>query len=47
MEPKETINTVSALETAYPDLVAQIRNSAAEGERNRIKSIMDSAPKGF
>ena len=29
MEPKETINTVSALETAYPDLVAQIRNSAA------------------
>lgn len=47
MEPKETITTVSALETAYPDLVAQIRNSAAEGERNRIKSIMDSAPKGF
>lgn len=47
MEPKETINTVSALETAYPDLVAQIRNGAAEGERNRIKSIMDSAPKGF
>ena len=47
MEPKETINTVSALETAYPDLVAQIRNSAAEGERSRIKSIMDSAPKGF
>lgn len=47
MEPKNTITTVSDLEATYPDLVSQIRNSAAENERNRIKSIMDSAPRGF
>lgn len=47
MEPKNVITTVAALEAAYPELVAQIRNSAVEGERNRIKDIMDSAPKGF
>lgn len=47
MEPKDTIKTVSDLEAAYPDLVSQIRNSATENERSRIKAIMDSAPKGF
>lgn len=47
MEPKNTITTVSDLEATYPDLVSQIRNTAAENERNRIKSIMDSAPRGF
>lgn len=47
MEQKNTITTVSDLEAAYPDLVSQIRNSATESERSRIKSIMDSAPKGY
>ena len=47
MEPKNTITTVSDLEATYPDLVNQIRTSAAENERTRIKSIMDNAPAGY
>lgn len=41
------ITTVEALKAAYPDLVASIRNEAAEGERNRIKAIKDMALEGF
>ncbi len=41
------ITTVEALKAAYPDLVASIRNEAAEGERSRIKAIKDMALEGF
>lgn len=43
----EKINTVPALEAAYPDLVNQIRTEAVNGERERIKGIMDTAPAGY
>ena len=43
----EQIKTVSALEAAYPDLVSQIRTEAVNGERERIKGIMDTAPAGY
>ena len=43
----EKINTVPALEAAYPDLVNQIRTEAVNSERERIKSIMDTAPAGY
>ena len=39
--------TVEALETAYPDLVASIKNNAAAEERKRIKDIKDMALDGF
>lgn len=41
------ITTVEALETAYPDLVASIKNNAAAEERKRIKDIKDMALDGF
>ena len=43
----EKIKTVPALEAAYPDLVNQIRTEAVNSERERIKSIMDTAPAGY
>lgn len=47
----ETINTVDALKTAYPDLVAQIENAAAEAaanaERERIKAVHDLSLDGY
>lgn len=49
-EPKmenNTINTVSALEAAYPDLVNQVRTEAVNNERSRIKAIMDNVPAGY
>ena len=47
MDEKEKITTASALEAAYPDLVNQIRTEAVNGERARIKGIMDTAPAGY
>ena len=41
------IQTVEALEKQYPDLVANIKNEAAKGERERIKAINEMAPEGF
>lgn len=41
------ITTVEALERAYPDLVASVRNTATDAERARIKSISDMALDGF
>ena len=47
----ETIKTVDALKTAYPDLVAQIENAAAEAatkaERERIKAVHDLSLEGY
>lgn len=43
----EQIKTVPALEAKYPDLVNQIRTEAVNSERERIKSIMDTAPAGY
>ena len=43
----EKIKTVPALEAAYQDLVNQIRTEAVNSERERIKSIMDTAPAGY
>ena len=47
----ETINTVDALKTAYPDLVAQIENAAAQAaakaERERIKAVHDLSLEGY
>jgi len=42
-----TITTVDALKAEYPDLVAEIVNSAVQDERTRIKSIRDTALDGF
>lgn len=42
-----TITSVEALKTAYPDLVATIRNEAIAEERARIKAIEDGALDGF
>ncbi len=47
MDGKEKITTASALEAAYPELVNQIRTEAVNGERARIKGIMDTAPAGY
>lgn len=47
MDEKEKITTASALEAAYPELVNQIRTEAVNGERARIKGIMDTAPAGY
>lgn len=47
MDGKEKITTASALEAAYPELVNQIRTEAVNGERERIKGIMDTAPAGY
>lgn len=46
-ENNTTITTVEALKTAYPDLVATIRNEAIAEERARIKAIEDGALDGF
>lgn len=50
-ENNETINTVDALKNAYPDLVAQIENAAAEAatkaERERIKAVHDLSLDGY
>lgn len=46
-ENNTTIITVEALKTAYPDLVATIRNEAIAEERARIKAIEDGALDGF
>ena len=43
----EQIKTVPALEAKYPDLVNQIRTEAVNSERERIESIMDTAPAGY
>lgn len=43
----KSITTIEALKAEYPDLVAQIENNAAAGERERIKAIKDTAPAGF
>lgn len=42
-----TIKTVTDLAAAFPALCEQIRNEAAEQERERIKNIMDSVPGGY
>lgn len=47
MDGNEKITTASALEAAYPELVAEIRTQAVDGERARIKGIMDTAPAGY
>lgn len=47
MDEKEKITTANALEAAYPELVAEIRKQAVDGERARIKGIMDTAPAGY
>ncbi len=47
MDGKEKITTANALEAAYPELVAEIRKQAVDGERARIKGIMDTAPAGY
>lgn len=47
MEPKNTITTVEALAAAYPDLLASIKDAAAQNERERIKGIMDSTLDGY
>lgn len=41
------IETVDALKTAYPDLVANIQNEAVVKERNRIKAIEDMAGSNY
>ena len=43
----EQIKTAQALEAKYPDLIAEIRTQAVNGERERIKGIMDTAPAGY
>ncbi len=46
MDPKD-IKTVDELKAAYPVLVQQIVDEAAEAERQRIKAIEDTALTGF
>lgn len=46
MDPKN-INNVSDLEAAYPELCQQIKDSATQQERGRIKDIMDNVPGGY
>lgn len=41
------IKTVDQLETAYPELTAEIKNAAAAAERERIKDIESVAVNGF
>lgn len=43
----DEIKTAQALEAKYPDLVAEIRTQAVNGERARIQGIMDTAPAGY
>jgi len=43
----DEIKTTQALEAKYPELVAEIRTQAVNGERARIQGIMDTAPAGY